>query len=121
MLFCLGGTIYAIYFTENISFKSNDSGEKRMEDISKHYIPEEDNGVCYEYYQNEDGKWCVNGRKYDERLVVKGRLPMASCESEYVVLSNDKTISFEEIAKSIYSNNNADALKIEKSCIVEIR
>ena len=46
-------------------------------------MPTGSNGVCYEYFQDEDGNWCVNGRTYSKRIVLKGTMPMASCESEY--------------------------------------
>lgn len=89
--------------------------------VKKYYMPEEDNGVCYEYYQNEYDKWCVNGHEYDERVVLIGTMPLASCETQYVVLTNDEKITFDEVMKSVVSSNSNDELDVERACIVEVK
>ena len=114
MIFCFAGIICAVYFVR-------DKEKETAATISKHYIPEKDNGVCFEYFQNENGMWSVKGMEYKKRLVLKRTLPLASGESEYVVLTNDDNLSFDEVAKSVYSSNSGDQLKSERGCIVEIR
>jgi len=86
-----------------------------------HYTPEEGNGVCYEYYQNEDGKWCLNGQEYAERKVLRGDMPEASGEFTYVVLTNDPEITFQEVSNSIASSNSNSQLDVARACIVEMR
>ena len=87
----------------------------------KYYPPSDTNGVCYEYFKTEDGRWSVNGRNYNYRLVLDGRPPNAAKDIEYVVLTNNKDITFEEVNWSIISSNSNDDLEPEAVCIVEIR
>lgn len=86
-----------------------------------YYKPEEGNGVCFEYYQNKEGKWCVNGHEYAERMVLKGIMPSTTCETEYVVLTNDTGITYEDVNTSIISSNSHSELDSARACIVEIR
>lgn len=79
-----------------------------------------DIGVLYDYYQSYDGKWYAENKKYNYRMVLTGKLPNAECESKYVVLSNDKTISFEKVAWSIVSSNSSDWLDQEIALLVEM-
>ena len=87
----------------------------------KHYLPNGTNGVCHEYFKTEDGRWSVNGKNYNFRVILEGRSPNAAKDTEYVVLTNDKDISFEEVNWSILSSNSNDTLEPETACIVEIR
>lgn len=109
---CMAGMVGTVSFVNVAPLKSMDR---------PHYIPEKDNGVCYEYYQKSGGEWYVDGNTYKNRVVLKGRTPVAACDSEFVVLTNDESISFEEVSKSIYSNNSKDWLEPQKAVIVEIR
>ena len=87
----------------------------------KYYLPSDTNGVCYEYFKTEDGRWSVNGRNYNYRLALDGRPPNAAKDIKYVVLTNNKDITFEEVNWSIISSNSNDDLEPEAVCIVEIR
>lgn len=86
-----------------------------------HYVPNGTNGVCYEYYKTEDGKWNVNGKKYNYRVVLNGKSPNAAVGTQFVVLTNNKNISFQEVDWSIVSSNSNDDLDPEITCLVEIR
>ena len=90
MIFCFAGIICAVYF-------ARDKEKETAATISKHYIPEKDNG---KRRLRSDSGWLWR---------------------KYVVLTNDDNLSFDEVAKSVYSSNSGDQLKSERGCIVEIR
>ena len=79
-----------------------------------------DIGVLRDYYQSYDGKWHAENKEYNYRMVLTGKLPNAECQSKYVVLSNDRTLSFEKVAWSILSSNSSDWLDQEVALLVEL-
>lgn len=84
-----------------------------------HYEPEDGNGVCYPYYKDENGKWCVNGEQYNDRIVLEYKTKLESMVStSYVVLTNNPNITFEEVHSSICNDVSTN---LEETCIVEIR
>lgn len=115
--------IFSIFMTGKSGFR-NVSAKKSDNVITQekeHYIPNGTNGVCYEYYKAKDGRWSVNGRKYNYRLVLNGRMPNAAVDTEFVILTNDKNISFQDVNQSIFSNDSNDDFSPEIACIVEMR
>ena len=50
-----------------------------------------------------------NGNEYKYKLELTGALPNASKESKYVILTNDNTLTFDIVSKSIYSSNSKDS------------
>lgn len=50
-----------------------------------------------------------DGNEYKYKLELTGTLPNASKESKYIILTNDKTLSFDKVAKSIYSSDSKDS------------
>ncbi|WP_156625748.1 hypothetical protein [Clostridium tertium] len=52
------------------------------------------------------------GNIYKYKLTVTGTMPNAKAESTFVILSNDDTLTFDEVAKSFYSSNSNDHLDI---------
>lgn len=54
-----------------------------------------------------------DGNEYKYKLELTGILPNASKESKYIVLTNDKTLTFDKVAKSIYSSNSKDSNGID--------
>ncbi|URN93628.1 MAG: hypothetical protein NAG76_17600 [Candidatus Pristimantibacillus lignocellulolyticus] len=51
----------------------------------------------------------LDGKEYKYKLELTGTLPNASQESKYTILTNDNTLTFEKVAKSIYSSNSKDS------------
>lgn len=49
-----------------------------------------------------------DGNKYKYKLELTGMLPNALNESKYIILANDNTLTFDKVAKSIYSSNSKD-------------
>lgn len=72
------------------------------------YEVEENMGVEYE---EKDGKYIVEGDMvFEYKKVLTGRSPNAECDTKFLVLTNNKDISFEDLNKSILSNNSDDWL-----------
>ena len=85
-----------------------------------------DFGRLCDYYQTYDGKWHVKNLEggsdigYDYRLVLTGTMSGAEGESHYVVLSNDKNISFEMVTQSIISSSLNARFDIKTAIVVEM-
>lgn len=47
-----------------------------------------------------------NGNEYEYKLELTGTLPNASKESNIIILTNDNTLTFEQVSKSMYSSNS---------------
>jgi len=54
-----------------------------------------------------------DGNEYKYKLELTGTLPNASKESKYIILTNDNTLTFEKVSKSIYSGNSKDSVGID--------
>ncbi len=62
-------------------------------------------------YVEQNGQYIVDGDmvfRYKKEL--KGRMPNAESDSKFIVLTNDDTITFEQVAKSFYSSLLEDSL-----------
>ena len=80
--------------------------EEQVEDNPTE-IPE-NLGINYEY---ADGQYVVDGDElYQYKKILVGKTPNAACPSEFVVLTNDEEITYEKVAKSIFSSNMDDWL-----------
>ncbi len=64
----------------------------------------EDTYIC------EDNRYVFNGETYDYKLKITGRGKNASKDSTFVVLTNNKDITFDKIFKSLISSNSNDFL-----------
>ena len=74
------------------------------------------------YCEMSDGTWLCDGQSYQYRLTIKGRLNNAVCDTEYVYLSNQSEITFEQAWKaSGLSSNTADYFPTETAVLVEMR
>ena len=51
-----------------------------------------------------------DGTEYKYRFELTGRLPNAAKDSSYIVLTNNPNLTFEEVTKSLFSSDSADAL-----------
>lgn len=93
-------------------------------------VPKGDNESNFETsgYQNVtsitkevplDGNWRIFKKlpdtnrdlsQYKYVLNLKGRMPNAVQDSEYIVLTNDLTVDFDKVSRSLYSSNSNDFL-----------
>ena len=64
--------------------------------------------VLYPYYEMSDGTWQADGRIYQQRLGVTGRLRNAVRDTTYIILSNVGDIPFERAWKASGLSSNMD-------------
>ena len=89
-------------------------------DIAKTHKQSEKDGVIRTYYELKDGSWKCDDSTYQYRLELNGRMPNAAVESKYVVLTDNKNLSFEDVSKSLFSSLLEDHEIMEGSVIVEM-
>ena len=86
-----------------------------------------ENEIVNTYEQSEDsgemkdGTWKCDDTIYKYRLELNGRMPNAEKDSCFVVLTDDKSLSFEAVSKSLYSSLLKDADAMKGSVIVELK
>ena len=90
-------------------------------EIVNTYEQSEDSGVMKTYYEMKDGTWKGDDTIYKYRLELNGRMPNAEKDSCFVVLTDDKSLSFETVSKSLYSSLLKDADAMKGSVIVELK
>ncbi len=61
---------------------------------------------------SKEAYYSDTGKEYKYRIELSGRMPNAEIESNIVVYTNDKNLTFEKAMKSVYSSNAADFLDI---------
>ena len=83
-------------------------------EIVNTYEQSEDSGVMKTYYEMKD-------TIYKYRLELNGRMPNAEKDSCFVVLTDDNSLSFETVSKSLYSSLLKDVDAMKGSVIVELR
>lgn len=69
---------------------------------------------------NSDGTWSAAGHTYKDKLVLTGKLPNSSAITTYVVLSNDTSLTFEEVSKSFLSSDSNDQIVMIRACVVQM-
>lgn len=57
------------------------------------------------YTVNEDGTYTCEGKNYDYKIAVTGRDGTAVCDTRYIVLTDDKNITYEDIWWSMFGSN----------------
>jgi predicted small secreted protein len=105
-------TVVVIYFI-SVNKVSND--EKKQSDN----IVSEVENLC-DYKENSDGTWISNDIIYKNKVELTGILSGSDKNTVYTVLTNDMTITFEEVAKSFYSSNSNEQLDPKRACVVKM-
>ena len=82
--------------------------EKTPPEQSEELAANGDEIVLYPYYEMSDGTWQADGRIYQQRLVVTGRLRNAVRDTTYTILSNVGDIPFERAWKASGLSSNMD-------------
>ena len=82
--------------------------EKTPPEQSEELAANGDEIVLYPYYEMSDGTWQADGRIYQQRLVVTGRLRNANKDTTYIILSNVGDIPFERAWKASGLSSNMD-------------
>ncbi len=111
---------------EESAEKQDSVKEKSAEEQETDEDPENTEDPVYrkfdyaEYEQLPDGTWQANGRIYQYRLEIRGRMHSAAYDSTYVYLSNIETITFDQAWKAAgYSSNMDDYFDEEDALLVE--
>ena len=82
--------------------------EKTPPEQSEELAANGDEIVLYPYYEMSDGTWQADGRIYQQRLVVTGRLHNAVRDTTYIIISNVGDIPFERAWKASGLSSNMD-------------
>ena len=82
--------------------------EKTPPEQSEELAANGDEIVLYPYYEMSDGTWQADGRIYQQRLLVTGRLHNAVRDTTYIILSNVGDIPFERAWKASGLSSNMD-------------
>ena len=90
-------------------------------DIAKVYEKSESDGIVATYYEMNDGTWQCDDNIYQFRLELAGRMPNAKSGSSYVVLTDNENLTFEDVAKSLYSSSLEVSKIMDGSMIVEMK
>lgn len=114
VLHIFSGQIHTIPPTSNISDEGTTVSTEPQ-------IKNTNTGNYRTYYEMTDGSWSCEGHSYKYRLVIKGHLPNAAHDSEYVYLSNIPDISFYRaaMASGLGSNSN-DYFSPDEAVMVEM-
>lgn len=73
------------------------------------------------YRENADGTWTYEGVTYQYCLDLTGRSPNAVKDGYFKVLTDNKSLTFEDVSKSLFSSNSVDWEIMKNSVIVEIK
>lgn len=85
------------------------------------YEESTENGIVATYYEMSNGTWKCNDKIYKYRLELTGRTPNAVRDSQYAVLTNNDSLAFDEVSKSLYSSLIEDSEVMKDSVIVEMK
>ena len=74
------------------------------------------------YCEMTDGTWMCDGRPYQYRLEISGRMPNAAVDSTFVYLSNIPEITFDQAYRAAgVSSSSEDYFSPEEAILVEMR
>ena len=74
------------------------------------------------YCEMTDGTWMCEGRTYQTRLKIRGRMPNAAADSTFVYLSNIGEISFDQAYRAAgVSSWSEDYFSPEEAVLVEMK
>lgn len=103
-----GAAITIVQATGAIQELQGESTEGQSKLASETFQEEENMGVDYE---EVDGQYIVDGDMvFMYKKVLSGKDPNAKHGTRFVVLTNDENITYEQVAKSLYSSNSEDWL-----------
>ncbi len=93
----------------------------KKSDIAKTYNESEQDGILSTYYEMNDGTWKCDNKIYKHRLELTGRMSNALRDTYFAVLTDNDKLTFEIVAKSIYSSSTDDIQMMKDSAIVELK
>ena len=72
-------------------------------------------------YTEKDGIYMLDNREYKYKLELTGRTPNAEADATFVVLTNNKDVTFKEVSWSMLSSSSKDFLDSEETVIIDIK
>ena len=100
----------------SVNFKDSELVAKRWAKALME-LAQEDPGISKEdenlgvVYEEVDGGYVVDGDMFFEYyIVLTGKDPNAAHGTQFIVLTNDQHITYEQVSKSFLSSNSADSL-----------
>lgn len=131
LYFMIGVSVFLVGCGESSDDKNSDGTTKEdvaesltteVEEIKGTKIKNTIDGNWKTYYELADGSWTDGDYSYKYRLVIKGRLYNAACDTVYVYLSNIPDISYEQAWKaSGLSSNMNDYFSPKDAVLVEMK
>ena len=55
----------------------------------------------------------LEGKNYKYKLELSGVMPNAQKETTLIILTNDNTLTFDDVSKSLYSSNSKDSDSVD--------
>lgn len=90
-------------------------------EVSKTYEQSESDGIVTTYSKLSNGTWQCNDTTYQYRLELCGRMPNATVDSYYVVLTDDADLTFETVSSALYSSWYDQSQHTADYVIVELK
>ncbi len=78
-------------------------------------------GVLTDYQELRDGTWKCENTVYQYRLELTGRMPNTAADSQFVVLTDNAHLTFDQVAASLLSSGYEDSQLLSEAVLVEIR
>ena len=94
------------------------NAEMSADDIPFSADTDNQEGVLVPYAPTQDGQWEADGKLYRYCLVLEGRMKNAKVDSTFTVLSNDKDVTFEEVAERLFSSQSHTAFDDKDAVLV---
>lgn len=88
--------------------------------FSRPVLADPEEGVLVPYTPTQDGQWEADGKLYRFCLVLEGRIKNARADSTFTVLSNDKDVTFEEVAEKLFSSQSHTAFDDKDAVLVRL-
>ena len=86
-----------------IGCNQKQSGEK-LQNNKKETIQSDASDSTQKYIENKDGTYTCDGIVYKYKLILTGTDTSSEKEAKCIVLTNDETLTFEDVFKSLISS-----------------
>lgn len=85
--------------------KLENQPDEELQNDNKETLPSEASDSTIKYTENKDGTYTCDGIVYKYKLVLSGTDTSSKKEATCIVLTNDETLTFEEVFKSLISSD----------------
>ncbi|MBE5957770.1 MAG: hypothetical protein E7254_02770 [Lachnospiraceae bacterium] len=121
-LFALGIACVLVFSVGTTGCKKSDNeGKKVTSESAKKSNVNIVKRVYKEFKEDEMGLWECDGFTYQYKKELTGVSPDTDEEITFVTLTNDDSVTFEKVYKSMYSSSAEDRLDDSMTLVVEIK